>query len=393
MDRLLTESELSAERMLHIVRGVMWLVLSLVLLFVWGMVQEPLIPLTLGPLSVIGWLAIWQYLRRSTYKPWLKYLTITLDTLLVARLIPAYAVRDQLDLGGFGSMSPEDVVALVPLGLVVVIVSAALRLSPRGVIWATTLSVLSLGLAIVVLRTPAATAGPQAALLIVVGGMAATASTRLRDVVVRARKEEVLAGYVPTALIDELARAEDPRTRGREEVISVLFADIRGYTALVEPLSAAETLAFLNDYFAVVVTPVVAHGGAIDKYIGDGLLAFFEGEAHAERAVAAGRQMLEAVTRLNETRTNRPAVRIGVAVHTGPALIGTVGAPQRRDYTVLGDTVNVAARLEEMNKTLGTNLLISGTTRAMLPAAPSAEPSQVVPIRGRAESLEIFALA
>ena len=91
--------------------------------------------------------------------------------------------------------------------------------------------------------------------------------------------------------------------------------------------------------------PLADHGAVLDKYLGDGLLTFFEGPRHAERALLAGREMLAALAEFNRSHTNRPPLRVGIAIHTGTTLLGTVGAGARRDYTVIGDVVNVTARL------------------------------------------------
>src|SRR5262249_28651423 len=115
----------------------------------------------------------------------------------------------------------------------------------------------------------------------------------------------------------------------------------------------------LNDCFDVIVEPVVRARGVVDKYVGDGLLAFFEGPGHADRALRAGREMLAALDAFNLRRDADDRLAIGVAIHAGETLVGTVGAPGRRDYTVIGDVVNVAARLEDWNKTLGSSLVVS----------------------------------
>lgn len=172
-------------------------------------------------------------------------------------------------------------------------------------------------------------------------------------------EEQVLERYVPEGLTRELARAGVMERGGRLEDITVLMADIRGFTLLSEQLSPTGAVALLNDYFTAVVAPIAREGGVLDKYIGDGLLAFFEGEGHSDRALRDGREMLEALKEFNAERPDEAPIRIGVAIHTGATLVGTIGAPNRREYTVIGDVVNVTARLEEWNKGLSSKLIIS----------------------------------
>jgi adenylate cyclase len=182
----------------------------------------------------------------------------------------------------------------------------------------------------------------------------------------RAREEAVLERYVPAALVRELVRTGDPLTNGREVDITVILVDIRGYTQRAERLTPREAVAFLNRYFAVVVAPLAAEGAVLDKYLGDGVLAFFEGDEHPRRALRAARAILAAIASYNETRPLADAVTIGIALHTGPALVGTIGAEQKREYTAVANAVNLTARLEELNKTFGSSLVAS---EAVLEAA------------------------
>src|SRR5690348_15796338 len=165
----------------------------------------------------------------------------------------------------------------------------------------------------------------------------------------------ILEHYVPEPLVADLVLAAEPlHPAGHLIAVSLLIVDIRGFTTLSEPMRPVDAVALLNEYFAAVLVPLTREGGYLDKYLGDGLLAFFEPDAngggadHAARALRAAQGMLTAMEAFNAARPEQPPIRIGVAVHSGEVLLGSVGAPERLNYTAIGDAVNVTARLEEL---------------------------------------------
>ncbi len=162
---------------------------------------------------------------------------------------------------------------------------------------------------------------------------------------------------------------------------------------MTEKMTPAQAVALLNEYFAVVVAPVAAEGGMLDKYVGDGIIAFFEGPDHAARALRAGRGMLAALDNFNTSRPEQEPIRIGVAVHTGQVVVGTIGAPQRRQYTLIGDAVNVTARLEECNKRFGSKLVASAEAlnQANAPRDDMQGP-ELVDLRGRGAPVAVHYL-
>lgn len=176
-----------------------------------------------------------------------------------------------------------------------------------------------------------------------------------------------LGKYVNSEVAETVVDGEI-RLEGRTCDVTVVFTDLRGFTRLSEHLPPIEIVRLLNDYFQEMVGIIDRHGGWVDKFMGDGLLAVF-GEKrgqpdHAVRGAACALELRECIARFNVERLQRglAALKLGVALNSGQVVAGTVGSRDRLDFTVIGDTVNVAARLEGLNTKLGTDLLVTEAT-------------------------------
>jgi len=192
--------------------------------------------------------------------------------------------------------------------------------------------------------------------------------------------------------------ARDPGLSGVEEEITVMFVDIRSFTARGGVLRPTEMVEILNDFFRVTVRAVEEeHGGMVNKYLGDGFMAVFgAGDSqsnHSENAVAAGRDILLAVEELNRNLTarGREPLRIGIGIHSGPAIVGSIGSPQRLEFTAIGNTVNIASRVEGLTKTVGKPLLITEAVRDRLRDRSSLEELPPQQVRGVRDSVLVFA--
>jgi class 3 adenylate cyclase len=174
----------------------------------------------------------------------------------------------------------------------------------------------------------------------------------------------------------------------RIEELTLLLCDIRGFTQISEQLSPQETVTFVNTYLDAVCPPIVASGGVIDKFMGDGVLAFFEGGGHAGRALEAARRILASVER--SPRSGEP-IRVGVALHTGEVLIGSIGPRTRRETTIISDAVNTLTRLEELNKTFGSVIVASARTLSQVaePDRAGFSGPETISLRGRAEPVTV----
>ena len=156
-------------------------------------------------------------------------------------------------------------------------------------------------------------------------------------------------------------------------MVTVLFIDIRGFTTFADRSTAREAVAYLNEFFGVVVPILTAHGGHANKLLGDGLLGVFGAPDHcpdhADRALAAAEQMngpaLESFNAMLRERGDEP-FRIGIGLNSGPVMAGNVGSQRRMEYSAIGDTTNTAARLETMTKGSGHSIFLSDSTRGML---------------------------
>ena len=201
--------------------------------------------------------------------------------------------------------------------------------------------------------------------------------------------------FVPDQFLESLERADIGDVELGDAVakeMSVLFADLRGFTTLAERLDPAEVIALLNDYFGNLEPTISAAGGYIDSYAGDEIMALFEGPA--DDAVRAGIAMSRALGDFNDLqrRTGRPELRMGIGVNTGPLLLGTVGGTERMQCTVIGDTVNAASRIEQLTKTYGTQFLIGEGTYQRLadPSAYSLRRVDSVTVKGKTKPFDIY---
>jgi adenylate cyclase len=193
--------------------------------------------------------------------------------------------------------------------------------------------------------------------------------------------------------------ARDPGLGGTEQEVSVMFVDIRSFTARAANLKPDETVNLLNQFLHAMVEVVERdHGGMINKFLGDGFMAPFgvDGDKHnhADKALAAGCDLERKLARLNADLANRgqEPIQIGIGINSGRAIVGSIGSPERMEFTVTGKTVNVASRIEALNKTVNTTLLISKATRDALRRKISLRALPVQAVDGVVQPLEIFTL-
>jgi adenylate cyclase len=200
--------------------------------------------------------------------------------------------------------------------------------------------------------------------------------------------------HVSPQVVDRLLAAGSTASSDARQV-AVMFVDIRGFTAAARARSPQEVVDRLDAAFAVLVEIVDRNGGIVNKFLGDGFLALFgapfDDPDAARRAVTAAREMLAAIEQHN-VRSDWP-LRIGIGLHFGNVVAGNVGSPRRKEYTVIGDTVNLASRIEGLNKQFGSQLLISDAVRQAIGQDVDATPLGDVPIRGYEQPVRVWRLA
>ncbi len=242
-------------------------------------------------------------------------------------------------------------------------------------------------------------AEPQVALL---GAYLMTLGLRFTgEARARAQLRSLFGRYVSDEVVEKLLfQAERPDLEGETATVTVLFCDIREFTAMSEKLTAHETVEMLNAYFGRVCEPILAQGGTVDKFIGDAVMAVFGAPVahadHARRALRAALGMAAEAAAFRDWMRARfadrglPAFAIGVGLHTGEALIGDVGTSRRREFTAIGDTVNIASRLEGATKALGCTVVASEATLSAAGGGVRTGKLETLQVRGRAAAIRVF---
>lgn len=209
--------------------------------------------------------------------------------------------------------------------------------------------------------------------------------------------QKIMAKYVSKdVMADILNHIDDVKLGGKRAEVTVLFADIRGFTSISETLEPEEVSSILNQYFSAMTPIILNNGGMLDKFMGDALMAIFgapvESPDHARKAVKCAVEMLEKVKVLQKKWLNegRPYIEIGIGINTGVGFVGNIGSEDRLEYTVIGDTVNLANRLESFNKIYKTKLLISQSTYEKVKDDADVIRITSVQIKGKTEPVDIY---
>jgi adenylate cyclase len=219
----------------------------------------------------------------------------------------------------------------------------------------------------------------------------------LEDISTEKRVKSTLARYMDPDLADRLlAAGKDDVLGGLESVATVLFSDIRGFTTVAEQLGPQPTVAMLNDYFARMVECISQEGGMLDKFIGDAIMAVFglpvPEEDDEDRALRAAIAMIRSLREWNPERERRgdPRVDIGIGLNTDAIVAGNIGSPKRMDYTMIGDGVNLASRLESACKHYGVRILLSEMTVSKLKGVYRLREIDKVIVKGKTKPVAIF---
>jgi adenylate cyclase len=280
------------------------------------------------------------------------------------------------------------------------ILASCFSLQPRRIVLAGAVGVV-LGVCLLWVNGAAPTLMVMATLVMAgtaLGCHALTARTieLVRGVADEQRRRLRLAGYVSPQAAARAESLVDESAPGESRTVTVLFADLRGFTAMSETLPSDCVVSLLNEFHSRMVAAVSACEGTFDKYLGDGLMAYFGAPApaadHAVRAILCALSMQNSLGEMNTARAARgePPLRMGVGLHSGPVVLGDIGAPGRREYTPVGDTVNVAARIEELTRNHGFAVLVSDETRRLAGEAFPFQPVSPLAVRGKRECIRCW---
>jgi adenylate cyclase len=249
--------------------------------------------------------------------------------------------------------------------------------------------------------------GKQDIVFLLVAGSLALAMSRFRLLMFNhanaERERSNLARYFSPNMVEELSKMDEPLDLARTQSVAILFADIVGFTHLAETQPPERILALLREVLGLMSKQVFVHAGTLDKYLGDGIMATF-GTPHshgheADNALGCALDILTVIADLNQRREARGEARleVGIGVHFGPVVLGDVGDENRLEFTVVGDTVNVASRFERLTRELGVHLVVSGDLISALgeethKLVRGLEPGLPQRVRGREEPVPIWTM-
>jgi adenylate cyclase len=238
-----------------------------------------------------------------------------------------------------------------------------------------------------------------------VGELAQSFNRMIEEVRTRERIKETFGKFVdPRIVATMVSDTGEVIELANRQVVTVFFSDIAGFTSISEQLTPTAIVNLLNHYFAAVTAPIVASHGIVDKYIGDGLLAFWAapfspGDTHATAACLAVLKQQDALQQLNRElpevlglRRSAPTLHVRVGLATGDAIVGTIGSATSKSFTVIGDTVNLASRLEGANKIYGTKIIITEETQRIAQDQVECRELDLMTVVGKSEPVRIYEL-
>jgi adenylate cyclase len=218
----------------------------------------------------------------------------------------------------------------------------------------------------------------------------------LEDITEEKRVRSTMSRYMSKEVADQVLAAGELELGGKEQKVTVMFSDVRSFTSIAEALGPRETVSLLNEYFTEMVDAIFQHGGILDKYMGDGIMALFGAPLmsanDADNALATADDMMNRLADLNVRRVaaGQTALDIGIGFSTGPTVIGNIGSVRRLDYTVIGDNVNLASRLESATKQYGAKILLSEMTVRDLKNPATLRELDLIRVKGKDRPVAVY---
>lgn len=366
VDEILISREMKNEKTVAIVRFVIFSIASLLdylsyfQVINYTIVTPTFITLLLDTVFLVFAGIVLLFLNHYPYKPYLKFFTITLDYIIIGLMI----YFDPTVQKGSGV-----IYFIAMIGAIFIYQFNLLRHSKIGTIYGAFLAfvfflVISIGLG---------KGYPIDFIPMIIGlgmilaiGYVTTVSNI--EMVKEANAKQMMERYLPSQLVSEFYKNKAQLEPGGEnKEVTILFSDIRSFTKFSEQRSAEEVVLFLNDYLSRMTDVIFRFNGTIDKFIGDAIMTIFgapfKQDDDALRAVKSAVAMIYELEKLNQKMVNpQDKLQVGIGIHTGEAIVGNIGSDRRLDYTVIGDNVNLASRIEGLTKHYNCSILISETT-------------------------------
>jgi class 3 adenylate cyclase len=355
--------------------------------------------------AVVFSLAMLWRLRTKQIGPVMRFASILADAALVLGILATFVLHPPPAYYGLGRISGIGAAYFAVL-------AAGIRLSKRGALLSVAAFFAGVGALVYVDQTKNGVVDTVAnwvtiATLVGTAGVFAwLIASRTQKLVLEGAAQSLLAerarsrlgSYVSEEVAERALASDVMRMGGVRQEVAILFSDLRGFTTSSEKADPEQIVRELNEYFEVMVAAVQAEGGVVDKYIGDSIMAVFGAPTtrpdDAARAVKAAFRMEQALEKLNVLRGKRglPPLKHGIGVHVGTAVAGNIGTASRAQYTVIGDTVNVAARLESCTKDAGVSVLVSRAVVDKIAGADGLPPlvdAGEVKAKGREEKIAV----
>jgi adenylate cyclase len=346
-----------------------------------------------------------RYLRQDRQlPPVIRYLNVTIETSFPTILLAA-----------FGNIMRADVAltSAVVLGYFFFIILSALSLDFRLSVFAGVVAAAGYGTLTLIFREQLPFGPGQSpessvaytmrpVLLLLCGVTAGLVAARIRSGILRSldaaeerrRIVQMFGQHVSPAVVNQLL-AQPAGLRSELRDVCILVLDIRNFTAFAETKAPDSIVNYLNQLWGKAVGIVNRHHGVVNKFLGDGFMAVFGAPLlmgnHCQNAINAARELVAEIKRATDAG-EIPPTRIGIALHSCEALVGNIGSTERREYTVIGDVVNVAFRIEQLNKQLNSSFLVSESVQETVGELEGVESSASVPIRGRNAPVRVYKL-
>jgi adenylate cyclase len=393
-DRLLADNALLGERMVAVMRVLTWVLLGVASAGVGGMTGEARETSVVRSVVVFGWLvfavAVVVLLRRARFTP------ARARSWPIAFMAVDFAVVTFLNLVTARGVHPE-----VPGAIFAIFVAFSVARFSSMHVWiaAAMASGCTLLMSVLLAGYNWRGVAMMLASYVALAAVVRWANRRVRRMLSDVRHRDRLARLLPAPVVEDAGDDGGAALLPAKSEVTILFSDIRDFTTLSQNADPGELLAILDDYFARMSRVVKDHGGMVNKFLGDGMLAVWGApdvvDDHARRAVEATLAMRLALDALNEERQRRgqAPLRIGVGLHTGVVAAGMLGGSDQHEYTVIGDAVNVASRIEGLTKKLGAFALASEATWSRCGGAFAGERVGAEAVKGRDEPVVVYRFA